>query len=382
MHREIPGHGMGIPRLPALATHHAYKSLRVDRHEERWMKRSSAWAVPVVARWWTLPIERQLHWLLRVGVIGCFIGHGAYGLLTKEAWVPYFGVVGIDRTWAYRLMPWIGVMDVGLGLTMAVVPLPIVLLHLTIWGIWTAALRPLSGDSVWEFIERAGNYGMPLAFLILAGVPRSLHGWFAAVGPADLSPLTINAARTIHSILRVTICLLLLGHGGLGAFNSSSALTAHYASIGFDHVAVGGLGLTQLVGGFKIVVAVAVLVAPLPGLLLSIAMWKMATEALFMTSGALPFEWIERAGSYVVPLTLYSLVLTQEFRHGPLLFPQRPLTPLPQTPGARPRGPAKRRDVPCRPHGGAIQGIPTDEVTVSGTVDRGEEGGFCREKGG
>ena len=46
--------------------------------------------------------------------------------------MPYFGVVGIDRTWAYRLLPWIGVMDIGLGLTMAVVPRQVVLLHLTV----------------------------------------------------------------------------------------------------------------------------------------------------------------------------------------------------------------------------------------------------------
>src|SRR6266851_1286230 len=121
------------------------------------MERVKACGMPAVARWRTLPLERQLHWILRFGVVGCFLGHGAYGLLAKEAWVSYFGVVGIDRAWAYRLMPWIGVMDVSLGLTMAVVPLPIVLLlHLTVWGAWTAALRPLSGDSVWEFVERAG----------------------------------------------------------------------------------------------------------------------------------------------------------------------------------------------------------------------------------
>ena len=41
-------------------------------------------------------------------------------------------MVGIDRAWAYRLMPWIGMMDIGLGLTLAIVPLPIVLLHLTV----------------------------------------------------------------------------------------------------------------------------------------------------------------------------------------------------------------------------------------------------------
>ena len=73
-------------------------------------------------------------------------------------------------------------MDVSLGLTMAVVPLRIVLLHLTVWGLWTAALRPLSGDSVWDFFERAGNYGVPLAFLVFAGIPRRLRGWLHRCG--------------------------------------------------------------------------------------------------------------------------------------------------------------------------------------------------------
>ena len=67
------------------------------------MERSNAWAVPAVVRWRTLPIERKLHWLLRVGVVGCFIGHGAYGLLTKEAWVPYFAVEDGHRDAVHHL---------------------------------------------------------------------------------------------------------------------------------------------------------------------------------------------------------------------------------------------------------------------------------------
>jgi hypothetical protein len=275
------------------------------------MEQSNTCGVPVVARWRTLPLEYKLHWILRLGVVGCFIGHGAYGFLTKEAWVPYFGVVGIDRVWAYRLMQWVGVMDVSLGLTMAAVPLPIVLLHLTVWGTWTAALRPLSGDSVWEFVERAGNYGVPLAFLVLAGVPRRLRGWFAPVWLSAMRPLTVDRARAMHGLLRVTTCLLLLGHGALGALNSKPALTTHYASIGLYDLAVGGLTLTRMVGGLEIVLAAAVLVAPFPSLLIGIGLWKMATETLFMTSGALPFEWIERAGSYMAPLALYYLMATK-----------------------------------------------------------------------
>ena len=280
------------------------------------MEQANACAMSYVGRWQTLPLEHKLYWLLRVGVIGCFIGHGAYGLLTKEVWVPYFGVVGIDWTWAYRLMPWIGVMDIGLGLTMAMVPLRVVLLHLTVWGLWTAALRPLSGDSVWEFFERAGNYGVPLAFLILAGVPPQLHGWFAAVWPSAMAPLTVGRTRAMQGILRATICLLLLGHGALGALNGKPALTAHYASIGLQDIAVDGLTLTRMIGGLEIVLAGAILVAPLPSLLLSICLWKMGTETLYMTSGSLPFEWIERAGSYVAPLALYYLMVTHKRRKG------------------------------------------------------------------
>jgi hypothetical protein len=275
------------------------------------MECANTCAISPVVRWRTLPIERKLHWLLRLGVVGCFLGHGAYGLLTKEAWVPYFDVVGIDRAWAYRLMPWIGVMDISLGLTMAFMPLPIGLLHLTVWGLWTAALRPLSGDSVWELIERAGNYGVPLAFLVLAGIPRRLCGWFVPMWPSAMRSLTVDRAWMMHWILRITTCLLLLGHGALGALLSKPALTTHYASVGLGDLAVGGLTLTRMVGSLEIVLAVAVLVVPFPSLLLVIAGWKMATETLFMTSGALPFEWIERAGSSMAPLALYYLVAMQ-----------------------------------------------------------------------
>src|SRR5262245_22219254 len=276
------------------------------------MEQANACGVPAVARWRTLPIEHKLHWLLRLGVVGCFLGHGAYGVLIKEAWIPYFGVVGIDRAWACRLMPWIGIMDIGLGLTMALVPLRIVLLHLTVWGLWTAALRPLAGETVWECVERTGNYGVPLAFLVLVGVPRGLRGWCTPVWPSALRPLTVDRARALHGILRLTTCLLLLGHGALGALSGKPVLTAHYASIGLQDIVVGGLTLTRLIGGVEIVLAVAVLVAPLPSLLLGICLWKMATETLFMTSGSLPFEWIERAGSYMAPLALYYLMVTKE----------------------------------------------------------------------
>jgi hypothetical protein len=126
--------------------------------------------------------------------------------------------------------------------------------------------------------------------------------------PSAMQPLNANRARALHGILRLTTCLLLLGHGALGALTSKPVLTAHYASIGLHNVMVSSLTLTQVVGGLEIVLAVTVLVVPCPSLLLGVCLWKMGTETLFMTSGSLPFEWIERAGSYMAPLALYALI--------------------------------------------------------------------------
>jgi hypothetical protein len=31
--------------------------------------------------------ETIVHWILRIGVAACFIGHGAFGIITKAAWM-------------------------------------------------------------------------------------------------------------------------------------------------------------------------------------------------------------------------------------------------------------------------------------------------------
>src|SRR5262245_48677538 len=80
----------------------------------------------------------------------------------------------------------------------------IVLLHLTVWGLWTAALRPLAGEAVWEFFERAGNYGVSLAFLALVDVPCSRRGWCAPVWPSAMRPP--DRVLALHRSLRLTTC--------------------------------------------------------------------------------------------------------------------------------------------------------------------------------
>ena len=97
----------------------------------------------------------------------CFIGHGAFGIITKKIWVNYFAVFGINSVMAYKLMPLLGAADILMGISLLFYPTRAVASWLVIWGLVTGALRPLSGEPFMEMIERAGNYGVPLVLLIL-----------------------------------------------------------------------------------------------------------------------------------------------------------------------------------------------------------------------
>ena len=105
-------------------------------------------------------IIQKIYYILRLGAAMCFIGHGFFGIITKPIWCNYFGVFGISHDMAYRLMPVIGLFDILFGVGMLIFPTRIVVLWLIIWGLMTASLRPLSGESFAELIERAGNFGM------------------------------------------------------------------------------------------------------------------------------------------------------------------------------------------------------------------------------
>jgi hypothetical protein len=49
---------------------------------------------------------------------------------------------------------------------------------MTIWGFWTALVRPIVGEPIWDFVERFANWGAPLALLALSGIPRTVKEWF------------------------------------------------------------------------------------------------------------------------------------------------------------------------------------------------------------
>ena len=121
----------------------------------------------------------RVQWILRVACAGEFVGHGAFGVMTKAAWVPYFAVAGIPPATAYVLMPLIGLVDISMGLLVLTRPVRGALLYMTVWGLWTATIRPLAGEPIWEFVERIPNWAIPLAFLCVRGFGRSRHEWLS-----------------------------------------------------------------------------------------------------------------------------------------------------------------------------------------------------------
>jgi hypothetical protein len=238
----------------------------------------------------------RTEWCLRIGAAACFIGHGAFGIVTKEAWVPYFGAVGISRDLAYALMPVVGAFDVFAGILVLLSPRALVLAYMVVWATWTALLRPLAGESVFEAIERAGNYGVPLALATLFAGPTLLKDWLAPLA----ARVRVDRALTGRVLLWSTV-LLLFGHGALQALTQKPSLALLYGSIGVAKSAVPWIGAAEMG------LALLVLVAPIPALLIAIAAWKAASEALFPLSGAPVWEFIERGGSYAAPIALVLL---------------------------------------------------------------------------
>ena len=125
--------------------------------------------------------NKTIEWILKIAVAGEFIGHGVFALQQKQGWIKYFEAVGISPENAMTLMPLIGIVDISLAILILIKPIRIVLLWMAFWGFWTALLRPIAGEPIWDFIERSANWGAPLALLLLVGLPKNLKNlrqWF------------------------------------------------------------------------------------------------------------------------------------------------------------------------------------------------------------
>ncbi|HUP56030.1 MAG TPA: hypothetical protein VM598_01165 [Bdellovibrionota bacterium] len=282
----------------------------------------------------------------------CFIGHGAWGIITKADWLPFYAVFGIPAEIAWKLMPLTGAFDIALGLSMFFRPAWPVIGWMAIWTVVTAFLRPLSGMAHWEVWERAGNFGPPLALLVLFVSPRmSLF----ADGPWQTTRKRMGWARLL---LLACLSSLLLGHGAFGLLVQKSLLVRHWAALGMSNP----LQFVQASGAFEILLALLVLAAPSRSLYLFILAWKLGTEFLYPVAGrALDvFEFIERWGDFGIPVAL--MVLENATRGASRsrgeVGPEEPGLERTQTPHARafqalaPEGSGPRRGQP--PTGWAV----------------------------
>ena len=121
---------------------------------------------------------KKVELILRIGVFGTFLGHGVFALLGKQSWIPYFTSVGISEANAIVLLPLIGVMDILVAIFALVKPIRVILIWATLWAFATALIRPISGEPIWDFIERTANWATPLALLYLRGLPKRLKEFF------------------------------------------------------------------------------------------------------------------------------------------------------------------------------------------------------------
>jgi hypothetical protein len=112
--------------------------------------------------------DKKIEWLLRIGVAGEFFGHGMLALGGKASWIGWIGdMIKVDVATATTLLTLIGIADLLVAVIVLVKPMKPVLLWAALWGFWTALLRPIVGESFWDFIERFANWAAPLALYFL-----------------------------------------------------------------------------------------------------------------------------------------------------------------------------------------------------------------------
>lgn len=256
-------------------------------------------------------LQLRLHWILRLSSALCFIGHGAWGVIKKSEWLPFYDVFNVPHDLAYMSMPFVGWIDILLGILLLWRPLPAVLLYMAIWAVFTAMLRPLAGFGWSEFLERGGNYGAPLAMMFLMSVPAQFKEWFEVQKEPAFTKIR-QATLAWH--LRVYTAILMIGHGGFGVIHQKDMLIEHFRSIGFSLTSASGKSFMIVFGGIEIILGLLILLKPTRGLALFIVFWKLATEFLYVVHGPFfwnVFEFIERWGSYGCPLALYYLLASK-----------------------------------------------------------------------
>jgi hypothetical protein len=112
-------------------------------------------------------LKDKIALVLRIGVFGTFLGHGVFALKGKQDFVEMIqSMVPVDAATATSLLFTIGIIDLIVAFWVLLKPQKFVLIYATVWAFMTALARVTAGDPVWDFVERASNWAVPLALLL------------------------------------------------------------------------------------------------------------------------------------------------------------------------------------------------------------------------
>lgn len=112
-------------------------------------------------------LKDKLELVLRIGVFGVFLGHGIFALQGKQRFVEMIqSIVPVDVGTAITLLFAVGIIDILVAFWVLLKPQKFVLIYATVWAFITALARITAGDPVWDFVERAANWAVPLALLL------------------------------------------------------------------------------------------------------------------------------------------------------------------------------------------------------------------------
>ena len=110
---------------------------------------------------------------LRIAVFGTFLGHGLFAISIKPSWIPLITAFGFSKDTAIALLPIIGSIDILVAFITLFKPVRMVLIWASFWALAAALSRPIAGEPILEFIERAPNWITPLSLLAMLEFTKS-----------------------------------------------------------------------------------------------------------------------------------------------------------------------------------------------------------------
>jgi hypothetical protein len=128
------------------------------------------------------------------------VGHGGLGAVhAKAGLVKHWGLLGLPVPNVTAFTRVVGVVEMWFGLAVLRWPLVPLCLAISVWKMGTEALFIVAGDPFWEWIERGGSYGAPLALalVMLARPTRAVVATAKRQATLRTESVKVSAVRPI-----------------------------------------------------------------------------------------------------------------------------------------------------------------------------------------